>query len=199
MSKLHISKGNIKIGNCYNMSLTPLKTCSAAACMTCGKKGNCYALKSYIQYPGVRTAWDDNTDLAINNLVQMETDLRKHFAKHSTGYFRLHVAGDFVTVEYAQMWARIAADFPNVKFLAFTKQFDNVREIEFPSNFSLVLSAWKGLEIPADLQAKYMTAYCVEPEDEIPEHCIECPGSCENCMSCWDLHKTGWNVAFHKH
>lgn len=114
-------------------------------------------------------------------------------------FFRIHVGGDFVSCEYAQMWADIATMCPNTNFLAFTKQRDIIREIEFPDNFSLVLSAWPGSEIPADLRAKYSVAWLDDGVEEIPENALECPGNCETCGVCWSLAKRGIDVRFKKH
>lgn len=168
------------------------------ACKTCLKEG-CYALKSYRMYPAVRNAWDDNTDLAVNHLSALETGLNAYMDSYKGNFFRVHVGGDFVSAGYAAMWARIAENHPKVRFLAFTKQWDNVRNIEWPDNFSLVLSGWPGTEIPEDLAAKYPQAICVNGADEIPSDGMHCPGKCENCGMCWFLRDTGKNVYFVKH
>ena len=193
----HISANNSKLGNIPNWSLTPGKTCSACACKTCLKEG-CYAMKSYRQYPNVRKNWDENTVLALDFLPELESHLNAYFAKLSAPrFFRVHVAGDFVSKEYAEMWARVAAAAPGTKFLAFTKQWDNVRGVEFPDNFKLILSAWPGTEIPADLRALYNVAWLDDGTVEgIPADAIECPGHCETCGACWGLDR---DTVFHKH
>ena len=194
-----ISDGNMKVGSIANMSLAPGKTCSAEACKTC-LCGGCYAMKSYRMYSNVRAAWDKNTDLAINKLDVMESDLMRYFASlNAPRFFRIHVGGDFVTREYAAMWARVALANPGTNFLAFTKQWDNVRGIEFPANFSLVLSAWPGTEIPNDLIKLYSVAWLDDGNAEIPTDAIECPGNCETCGVCWSLAKRGIDVFFKKH
>ena len=195
----HISEGNMKVGSIPNWSLTPGKTCSAEACRTCFVQG-CYACKSYRQYKNVRQAWDENTSLAIRDLPALERFLNYYFSSmNAPRFFRVHVAGDFVTEAYAAMWSRVAASHPGTRFLAFTKQWDNVRGIEWPANFSLVLSGWPGTEIPADLLARFRTATCVEKAEEIPADGFHCPGSCENCGACWELAKRGIDVYFVKH
>ena len=199
MSNLHISKGNIKVGTIPNMSLTPGRTCSAEACKTCLVQG-CYACKSYRQYKNVRAAWNDNTEMALHNLPEMEKQFDAYFSgMNAPRYFRIHVGGDFVTHEYAEMWARVAAKHPGTRFLAFTKQWENVRGVDFPANFSLVLSGWPGTEIPVDLAAIYAKAICVDTENDIPENGFACPGRCESCGACWELAKRGVDVYFVKH
>ena len=195
----HISDGNRKVGNIPNWSLTPGRTCSAEACRTCFIDG-CYACKSYRQYKNVRAAWDENSELAEKHLDALERYLNFYFSRMTAPrFFRIHVAGDFVSRAYAEMWARVAEKAPGTRFLAFTKQWENVRGVSFPENFSLVLSGWPGTEIPADLKEKYRTATCVETPEEIPDGGFHCPGSCENCGACWELAKRGIDVYFVKH
>lgn len=195
----HISGGNMKVGSIPNWSLTPGRTCSKEACRTCFVEG-CYACKSYRQYKNVRTAWDENSTLAEKELPKLERFFNLYFSgMNAPRFFRIHVAGDFVSRDYAEMWARVAAGHPGTRFLAFTKQWKNIRGVDFPENFSLVLSGWPGTEIPADLSAKYPSALCVEREEEIPEGGFHCPGACENCGACWELAKRGVDVYFVKH
>ena len=195
----HVSEGNMKVGSIPNWSLTPGRTCSDEACNTCFVQG-CYACKAYRQYPQTRKAWDENSDLAESKLDKLEPFFDLYFSSLAAPrFFRVHVAGDFVSIEYAQLWARIAAKHPGTRFLAFTKQWEHVRGIDFPENFSLVLSGWPGTEIPADLAEKYAKAICVDHEEDIPADGFHCPGHCENCGACWELAKRGQDVYFVKH
>ena len=197
--KTKISNGNSKVGRIPNLSLTPGRSCSPEACRTC-LAGGCYAMKSYRQYKNVRAAWDTNTELALSDLATMERDLMSYFGSMvAPRFFRLHVGGDFISKEYAEMWARVAAAAPSTNFLAFTKQWDNVRGVEFPGNFSLVLSAWPGTEIPADLRARYSVAWLDDGSEEVPASAMECPGNCETCGACWGLSRMGIDVRFRKH
>lgn len=197
--KTKVSNGNSKLGTIANMSLTPGKTCSPEACKTC-LTGGCYAMKSYRMYKSVRAAWDNNTELALTALDVMERDLMNYFSSmNAPRFFRIHVGGDFVTREYAEMWARVAASNPGTNFLAFTKQWDMIRGIEFPENFSMVLSSWPGTTIPEDLRRLYSVAWLDDGSEEIPADAIECPGNCSTCGVCWALAKRGLDVKFAKH
>lgn len=194
----HISNGNSKIGHVPNCSLTPGRSCSAMACKTCLKEG-CYACKSYRQYPNVRAAWDENTNMALTDLMVLKAELMEYFGSLSAPrYFRVHVGGDFITAAYAKMWADIARANPHTNFLAYTKQFDNIRGINFPENFSLVLSDWQGCEIPEDLQKLYPVAYCVPTVADAHADTFMCPGNCDKCGKCWHL-KADESVTFIKH
>lgn len=200
--KTKISRGNSKLGEIANMSLTPGKTCSAEACATCLKDG-CYACKSYKQYANTRNAWDHNTNMALNDLSTMESDLMQYFASiNAPRFFRIHVGGDFATEEYTRMWARVMEANPHTNFLAFTKQWANVIDVDFPENASIVPSGWPGCKIPDEIMQKFgCAAYCDDGtnSDEIPEDAIECPGNCSTCGVCWSLAKRGISVRFRKH
>jgi len=196
---VHISIGNSKIGKMFNFSMPPGKTCSAAACATCFKNG-CYACKSYRQYKNVRAAWDENYNYFKADPAGAEGDvvefLRKH--GHKASYFRIHVSGDFFNREYFNAWVRIAKQFPAIKFLAFTKQFDNIDPAALPTNFALRLSDWPGVDIPADLAEVLPVAYLndgTRPADTF-KNAYTCPGSCATCKHCFDSTS---NTVFHKH
>ena len=194
-----ISNGNIKVGTIPNISLTPGRSCSAEACKTC-LRGGCYAMKSYKMYKNVRQAWDHNTEMALHDLETMEKELTGYFTgMNAPRFFRIHVAGDFISREYAGMWARIAAAAPHTNFLAFTKQWEMIRGVNFPNNFSLVLSSWPGTIIPEDLRKKYSVAWLDDGTEKIPENAMECPGNCDTCGVCWSLSKKGIDVKFKKH
>ena len=195
-----ISQGKSKLGTIANMSLTPGVTCSAEACKTCLVEG-CYACKSYRMYKSVKAAWDANTRLATEDLETMESDLMAYFGSmNAPRFFRIHVGGDFVTEDYARMWARVMAANPSTNFLAFTKQWANVRNVDFSDNASIVPSGWPGTTIPADILEKFgVAAYCDDGKTEIPADAIECPGNCETCGVCWSLAKRGISVFFKKH
>lgn len=199
MFNIKISAGNTKTGRIPAFSMAPGRTCSAEACRTC-LTGGCYAKKLYNLRPSVRNAWDHNTELVLHDLELVERELIAYFSGMTAPrFFRLHVSGDFVNREYAAMWARVAAAAPGTNFLAFTKQWDHVRGVEFPSNFSLVLSAWPGTVIPADLRSRYSVAWLDDGSDDIPANAMPCPGNCENCGACWGLAKRGIDVKFAKH
>ena len=197
--KTRISNGNSKLGTIANISLTPGKTCSPEACRTCLTHG-CYAMKSYRMYKNVRAAWDANTELATSDLATMESDLMQYFGSvNAPRFFRIHVGGDFVTREYAEMWARVAGANPHTNFLAFTKQWNVIRGIPFPDNFSIVLSAWPGTVIPEDLRALYSVAWLDDGSEEVPADALECPVNFSTCGVCWSLAKRHIDVKFAKH
>ena len=193
---IHISLKNSKVGHIPSFSLTPGETCSATACTTCYKEG-CYARKICRIRPTVRNAYEENTAIVRENLPFFQSYMNAYFdSVAAPRYFRVHVSGDFFSREYAEAWADIARNHPFTNFLAFTKQFDIIRSVDFPDNFKIVLSAWPGTEIPADLRSKYHVAWMDNGDTFIPPDAQECAGNCELCGNCWNLDH---DVVFHKH
>lgn len=201
-NNFHISEGNAKTGKIPSFNLLPGVTCSAAAKVTCFTHG-CYAVND-LRYATTRKAWGDNTEGVKNNLIDFISDMNDYFSKLTAPrFFRIHSSGDFMSVEYAKAWYQIAKNNPGTKFLAFTKQFDIIRQVPFYelNNFSLVLSSWNGRDIPADLELLYTVAYCDDGIITIDSKkpLIECPGNCDTCGVCWSLAKQNMNVCFYKH
>lgn len=193
-----ISKSNTKLGRVQNFSLAPLKTCSKEACATCGK--DCYATKFYRMYPNVRQAWNNNTDLAMNDLKALEKDLCDNLSCTKPQLFRIHVGGDFISPQYARMWARVGRSFPDTKFLAFTKSWEILQGVDFPHNMTIIHSAWpQRLAPPANRPIAWMDD---GTENRIPASAHLCQGgahgiTCNTCQKCWNL--TDTDVVFAKH
>ena len=207
--KVSISEGNRKTGEIPAFSLLPGVTCSREACRHCLQEG-CYAVKTCFQHGynpatnNVLTAWARNTAAAKEHLPELEAYLDRYFSSvNAPRFFRVHVSGDFFSVEYAEMWKRIFKRHPETRFLFFTKQWDVVRAVDFLGipNLSPVLSGWTGCEVPQDLIDKgYRVAWCDDGiEDRIPADAIECPGHCEACGMCWNLYTLRRDTFFHKH
>lgn len=206
---MHISTSNSKLGMIPSFNLLPGLTCSRESCAHCLREG-CYAVKNAfrcgynVDKNSTLSAWTENTELAFNHLADLYNKLREYFRFncHIIKLFRIHSSGDFFSVEYAQMWYNLAAEFTDIRFLAFTKQWDVVRAIPFYDlpNFSLVLSGWTGIEIPDDLRSHYHCAWCDDgQETRIPNDAMLCPGSCESCGMCWYLNEIGRDTKFIKH
>jgi hypothetical protein len=191
-----ISDGNMKLGNIPNVSLTPCKSCSPDA--PCKKK--CYAMKAYRMYPKVRKAWDTNRKESKSNRTKYFADIRKFLAKKMPRFFRWHVAGDIPDEDYLSHMVNIAKTFPEVKFLAFTKRHDILKDwpaVEMPKNLSIVASMWPNW---GSAPEGYPRAWMQDgTEKRVPENALECPGACHNCGACWNLKNLKRDVVFHKH
>ena len=210
--KLHISNGNTKIEAIPNVSLTPIKSCKCG--VPCSK--GCYAMKFYKMYPSVKKAWDDNLDLWEEDKMKFFNEIYSFLAKKNPWGFRWFVGGDIPSAEFFSMMCKIAEEFPNTQFLAFTKQHEIVNECVWewewasctnnvediiPSNLHLIFSGW-GENFKIDNPHNFPTSQVIfKGEEPRPEWKI-CGGNCTDCkcrgVGCWEL-KYGETIAFYEH
>jgi hypothetical protein len=194
---LIISKGNSKIGAVPNISHTPGDSCRPGVpCLFDG----CYAMKAYRMYPTVRKAWDQNLALWRANPTRFVTKILLYLQDNNPERFRYHVGGDIPDQDYVDMMVNVAANNEKTSFLAFTKKY----ELEFkdlPSNLTVVLSAWPGLEFPYAKANNMPSAWLSEdpraPTGSTHIHCVNHCGDCD--YKCWHALKGGMSVIFNKH
>lgn len=115
-------KGNSKLNkNIYSFSLLPQVTCRNPC-------KDCYDLKS-LRYKYTRLSRLYNTYLAVNKLDYLKEEIIKQVKKSRTiKYLRVHVGGDFFSMDYVNMWYNIADwikdNKPEVKVYTYTKNMD---------------------------------------------------------------------------
>jgi len=192
-----ITDGNYKMGQVASLSLPPVLSCNNDA--PCARKG-CYA-KSFRRFPPCVKMWMRNWRQWQRRPKVYESQLVDYLTDYEPPIFRWHVSGDIPDTDYWQMMLRIARQFPYIKFLAFTKQYDLVKG-RIPSNMSVVLSAWPGFHIPAKMRGRFPVAWLRDhnqPDNRIPADAIECHGNCERCGICWSLPHLGRDVVFDRH
>lgn len=195
-SHVTVSDGNSKLGAIPNISLMP--------CRDCGKdvpcaRGGCYAVNILRYAPSAKRAWEGNSRTARNNPEAYFTAVRTYLVDNAPTFFRWHVAGDFLNQHYTDEVKAIAREYPEVRFLAFTKRHD----LSFagrPENLTIVFSMWPGWQPNMRRVAHLPKAYMQNgSEDRVPKDAIHCPGNCEHCGMCWNLPKLGKSVVFQKH
>lgn len=202
--EVHISTGNRKMGEVPSVSVLPLVTCSKCARETCGR-GGCYALRMALFRENVRISWAKNTVLLVRDPQRFYRGLIAWLACNRPDSFRFNVGGDFGPVDYFDIAYSAADAFPDIEFLAFTKNYETVNQViddcgELPSNLHVVFSEWPGLAAynPYDLPVSVV----LEPGDALPEGVKLCGGNCFECrchgVGCWVL-KQGEKIAFYKH
>lgn len=156
--RVHISKGNAKLGSLPSFSTLPgvwvkgkdgtricnvMGTCHGV-CRDCVK--DCYAVRSLrIQRPATVRAWAENTTLARSEAgrAAIYKAVKDWCTSKKPPAFRIHMAGEFESRAGVELWADIAASSPNTTFYAYTKRREYL-EVPRPSNFSLVFSEWGG-------------------------------------------------------
>lgn len=180
---LCISKGNRKIGRVMNVSLPPIKSC--ANCAGCSKL--CYDIKACAQYP--RTV----IDARMRNYSILKRDMARYFAlieqaisrRRNNKFFRWHVAGDIVDIDYFDNMVRIAREHADFTFWTYTKNYRVVNEWcaehgreNIPANFSIMFSEWRGM--PMDNPYGFPQFSVVFKDEEKPQG-FYCPGNCDIC------------------
>lgn len=184
--KLHISKGNIKIGRVHNFSMAPGLTCKN--CSQC--LGWCYDLKACWQYLNVRIARAENTAMMLLDRVATFAQINAYICKcRAHKFFRWHVSGDILDVDYFDRMVQIARLHPDWIFWTYTKNYFAVNEWvrqnggtkdSVPSNLSVMFSVWNGMECPNPYG--FPTFTCIM-EGMTPDPTEwRCPGNCEACL-----------------
>jgi hypothetical protein len=186
-----ISDGNSKIGKIPNVSLPPIKSCVEG--VPCAKEG-CYSLKSWRAYPSVKAARLHNWYVWNNDPDKYFDDMIKYLNDHALPYFRFHVDGDIPDEDYFDRMINLADDFPNTRFLAFTKRY-NLPIEKCPINLTILPSAWPGFAIPEFKR----TAWMEDGRENRYSARFDCKGHCDTCYACWHIHQIGKDVVFTKH
>ena len=188
--RVHISKGNRKIGRVLNVSTVPVMDCKN--CKEC--KSICYAIGSYIQHTNsVVPAWTDNSYFARNDRKAYFEEIRKACAKRKANkYFRWHVAGEIIDMDYFESMIAIAKEFPDFKFWTYTKMYDLVnfyvmlhgdnKEQAIPENLVVMFSEWRGMEMynPYGFPEFRVVFHNDEVKPD-PKQVWFCPGNCDSC------------------
>lgn len=179
MNTIKISLKNSKLGKIANTSTIPIKDCiNSEHC-----RRDCYAVKAWRQYPAVREAWSHNSHMWRDEPWNAFKTTHEWLAKHKPAYFRIHVAGDFLSQEHYGCWVSLANLHPDTKFLAFTKS-TSLDFSELPANLKVIASQWPGM--PTWQNNLPRRAWVQDgSETRIPDNAFVCPGKCDECLECW--------------
>lgn len=188
---LAISTGNRKIGRVLNVSLPPVLTCGRA-CGVC--YGICYDIKACMQYGNVRKARIRNLVILQNNRDDYFEQIRQAIKRKKTNFFfRWHVSGDIVDIDYFSRMVDIAREFPNWIFWTYTKQYSLVNEYvkihgkskreAIPQNLCVMFSAWDGLEMENPYGFPTFECILTSKGEQLKKDVFVCPGNCDLCKS----------------
>lgn len=194
------SEGNSKMGRVLSFSVSPIVTCNPEA--PCFK--DCYAVKLVRIRKNVREAYANNTqalmvDHRYNEFINAFCTAIDYGEFHLV---RFNVSGDMFNYEYLNACCEVAKRNPEVKFLAFTKQYEVCNEAIkngiVPANFNIVFSAWN--EFKPENESSVPVAYFDDGKHKnlVPDYAITCNGDCQHCRKCFYL-KNGEAVKFGKH
>ena len=149
--------GNEKIGiGCYHFSTLPTNrtfeieingktetvqgTCKCTCVNEKTGKTACYATKGNYNYTSVKVALAKRTILCYENLLFVENAIKAQLEADNIKLCRIHAAGDFFSIEYAEMWRRIVESFPDVTFWTYTKNKECERVFNGLTNGNIVKS-----------------------------------------------------------
>lgn len=199
--KVRISNSNSKMGEVPSVSLLPFLTCPARCAGTCG--AYCYAAKLANLRPAVRKSYAINTALAVHrpDVYWEGVDAACKKAK----YFRFHVSGDILNIEYFAKMIQMANNHPDCEMLCFTKRYEIVNDAisdwgELPANLHVLFSGWDGLT-PINPYNLPETNVILRGNQPAPNWKM-CGGNCFNCacrgVGCWQA-QPGDVIAFEQH
>lgn len=199
--KITLSKGNTKIGNIVSFSLPAITTCPGRT-PWCEKK--CYAHRLEKRYPNVRNSYASN--LEASKQEDFVEKMNESLAKIKTNTVRLHVSGDFYSIEYIENWIKIIKANPDIQFYTYTKSWRipdllpyivTLAQVENLVVFASTDDDTKGETIPKGMRE----AYAGDNKPDKFLFCLEQAGkadSCESCKMCFKRNVTS-DIYFKTH
>jgi len=187
-NNITMSKGNLKFApEILIWSIPAIKTCPN--CADCA--ASCYARKAEKVYPQVLPCRERNYQ-ATQDLEQFKRDMvalikrtQKTSKKHTPSAVRIHESGDFYSKEYAEAWAAIARECPELTFYGHTKAPENLPE-DIPENMNIVESILPNGEVNFGSKEKvlrmskeYGAAICPYGK---AKKAFKCGTDCKACM-----------------
>lgn len=201
---VYIAQGNRKTGQGMpSVSLIPIYNCGN--CKVCS--GQCYDLRNDLCYEGCRRT------RAINAAL-LETDRDRYFkeindAVRGFRFFRWHIGGDIIDLDYFKRMCEVAKDNPHCDMLVFTKMFDVVNEFveeygeeSIPKNLKVIFSGWIDLDMVNPFN--FPSAHPLFPGGVTSAHdgALLCTGNCTECAKkgelCFKAEK-GMEIVFPAH
>ena len=195
--EISISNHNSKTGSCCNNLAFPTCTCREDA--PC-KASGCYCMKGRQAMCNVVAAYVRNL-MIYNNDHDDFWDQVKFKIKHNPlPLFRWFDAGDILDYEFFCGMVDLAKEFPNIRFMSFTKKYDIVNEWivmngELPNNLNIIFSAWHiGWKVnnPYGMPVAYVDFKDQTLNPQFPKGITGCPNqsdktiTCSMCQKCWN-------------
>ena len=188
--KMTISTGNRKIGQVMNVSLPPVLTCAnGKECMF-----YCYDIKACLQYSNtVIDARVRNLVILIKNREEFFSRIDKKMSRRRKNkFFRWHVAGDIVDIDYFNRMIENARKHADFIIWTYTKNYAVVNAWiaengldAIPSNFHIMFSKWDGLKMDNPYNMPVFACKMKDGnKDPMPwEIMHKCPGNCDICKA----------------
>jgi hypothetical protein len=189
-----VMKGDWRGLPVFTLSLEERATCP----MSCRHWRSCYGnhmhLSERLQH-GPDLEW------------RLERELGWLEVRCQTGFVvRLHVIGDFYSVEYVNFWRRMIANIPTLRVYGYTARWDYEKDPIARALMDFAHEQWAGERRFAirfsNAPAEHCTTITIEHPYQKPDDAILCPQqtgqteSCSTCALCWS---TTRRIAFLQH
>ena len=178
-----VSRWNTKLGVLPSFSLPVLKTCPGKT-EFCSRL--CYGLRGRFTHQKMREIYQ--TNLKASKQADFVERIVREILKTKTRAFRLHVVGDFYSVEYVEKWIEIADRLPDVKFFGSTRSW-RVPELrhaverfrDLPNVYLRASVDFSHSDQPSDSWG----VWTIEGEGDPCPHDYGLVKNCITCKKCW--------------
>lgn len=185
-----ISAGNVKIGRVLNVSLP-----AVIACRNCSEcKGICYEIKAG-RYTNVIDARAKNMALVNADRDEFFSQIENRISRRRKNkFFRWHVAGDILDLDYFSRMVETARRHPDFVFWTYTKMYGIVNiycrangRDAIPDNFSIMFSEWDGMPMNNPYNFPVFSCKLAAGNKNHPAEYFDglykCPGNCDICKA----------------
>ena len=184
-----ISRGNMKTGTLPSFSLPVIVTCPGKTPFC---ERYCFGLKGRFTLARLKEINDQRLDATLKpeftDIIVME------ISKTRAPAFRLHVVGDFYSVEYIEKWIEIANRLPHVIIFGSTRSWRCEFLAEVMKEFRDLSNVYMKASIDAtdnlDPFSCGWNVWSVEGEGQPCPHDYGLVGSCASCKRCWSKRDT---------
>ena len=181
--RAELSRWNSKLGVIPSFSLPVLKTCPGKT-EFCSRL--CYGLKGRFTRQRIRELVQNN--LEASRQPDFAERMIREILKAKPEAFRLHVIGDFYSVEYVEKWLEIADRLPDVKFFGSTRSWrvlglrDAVTRLrDLPNVYLRASIDLSHLDQPSHSWG----VWSIEGKGDPCPHDYSLADNCITCKKCW--------------
>ena len=180
-----IIKGKWKGMPIFTLTLEERATCPRS----CQEWLSCYGNKMH---------WSHRFSPTPELMNVIERELQAYQTKHPGGFVvRLHVLGDFISVDYVECWRRWLDQFPSLHIFGYTAHAP-----KSAIGRAISLMPWERAALRFSGSKKYRGAVTVADAASSPLEAIICPAQtnktdcCGTCGLCWGTKRL---IAFLRH
>lgn len=182
LPELCVGDGNMKVGSIRTFSLPSRLTCPGASSW-CSK--HCYAYRFERRRPNCRDAYSRNLVLTWHPDEFVEAMLQ--VIPKKLPQCRIHVSGDFYSVEYIEAWQRICGEYPHTLFWCYTRSWNvpdllpALEKLRDLPNVQLFASTDPSMPLPPK---GWRVAFIEEDPRASGLRCLEQYGRKPSCLEC---------------